>query len=146
MRRSRLKQKEVDVKQQELAAEIEKKADADKYAAEKKAEAELVIRQKEAAGIKAKYEAEAAGIRARGEAEAEAARAKGLAEAEAMEKKAEAYAKYNKAAMAEMMIKVMPQVARSTRSRSSEAPRMVRAASPPLPIMYRRSWQRCLRP
>ena len=28
-----------------------------------------------------------------------------------MEKKAEAYAKYNKAAMAEMMIKVMPQVA-----------------------------------
>ena len=70
-----------------------------------------MIRQKEAAGIKAKYEAEAAGIRARGEAEAEAARAKGLAEAEAMEKKAEAYAKYNKAAMAEMMIKVMPQVA-----------------------------------
>ena len=110
-REAELKQKEVDVKQQELAAEIEKKADADKYAAEKKAEAELVIRQKEAAGIKAKYEAEAAGIRARGEAEAEAARAKGLAEAEAMEKKAEAYAKYNKAAMAEMMIKVMPQVA-----------------------------------
>ena len=110
-REAELKQKEVQVKQQELAAEIEKKADADKYAAEKKAEAELVIRQKEAAGIKAKYEAEAAGIRARGEAEAEAARAKGLAEAEAMEKKAEAYAKYNKAAMAEMMIKVMPQVA-----------------------------------
>ena len=70
-----------------------------------------MIRQKEAAGIKAKYEAEAAGIKARGEAEAEAARAKGLAEAEAMEKKAEAYAKYNKAAMAEMMIRVMPQVA-----------------------------------
>ena len=110
-REAELKQKEVQVKQQELAAEIEKKADADKYAAEKQAEAELVMRQKEAAGIKAKYEAEAAGIRARGEAEAEAARAKGLAEAEAMEKKAEAYAKYNKAAMAEMMIKVMPQVA-----------------------------------
>ena len=110
-REAELKQKQVQVRQQELAAEIEKKADADRYAAEKQAEAELVIRQKEAAGIKAKYEAEAAGIRARGEAEAEAARAKGLAEAEAMEKKAEAYAKYNKAAMAEMMIKVMPQVA-----------------------------------
>ena len=110
-REAELKQKQVQVREQELAAEIEKKADADRYAAEKQAEAELVIRQKEAAGIKAKYEAEAAGIRARGEAEAQAARAKGLAEAEAMEKKAEAYAKYNKAAMAEMMIKVMPQVA-----------------------------------
>ena len=32
-------------------------------------------------------------------------------EAEAMEKKAEAYAKYNKAAVAEMMIKVLPDVA-----------------------------------
>ena len=110
-REAELKQKQVQVRQQELAAEIEKKADADRYAAEKKADAELVIRRKEAEGIKAKYEAEAAGIRARGEAEAEAAKAKGLAEAEAMEKKAEAYAKYNKAAMAEMMIRVMPQVA-----------------------------------
>ena len=110
-REAELKQKEVQVKQQELTAQIEKKADADKYAAEKQAEAELVMRRKEAEGIRAKYEAEAAGIRARGEAEAEAARAKGLAEAEAMEKKAEAYAKYNKAAMAEMMIRVMPQVA-----------------------------------
>ena len=43
--------------------------------------------------------------------EAEAARLKGLAEAEAMEKKAEAYKKYNGAAMAEMMIKIMPQMA-----------------------------------
>ena len=38
-------------------------------------------------------------------------KAKGIAEAEAMEKKAEAYAKYNKAAVAEMMIKVLPDVA-----------------------------------
>lgn len=43
--------------------------------------------------------------------EASAIQAKGLAEAEAMEKKAEAYAKYNKAAVAEMMIKVLPEVA-----------------------------------
>jgi flotillin len=46
-----------------------------------------------------------------GEAEASAIAAKGLAEAEAMEKKAEAYAKYNKAAVAEMMIEVLPEVA-----------------------------------
>jgi flotillin len=139
-REAELKQKEVIVKQQELAAEIEKKADAEKYQAEKKAEAELVQRQKkaeaakyeqereadarkaqaeaqkfaaeqEAAGIKAKYDAEAAGIAAKGKAEAEAIKAKGIAEAEAMEKKAEAYKKYNGAAMAEMMIKIMPQMA-----------------------------------
>ena len=43
--------------------------------------------------------------------EAEAIRAKGIAEAEAMEKKAEAYQKYNNAAMAEMLIKVLPDIA-----------------------------------
>ena len=43
-REAELRQKEVLVKQQELAAEIEKKADAEKYQAEKKAEAELVQR------------------------------------------------------------------------------------------------------
>ncbi len=139
-REAELRQKEVIVKQQELAAEIEKKADAEKYRAEQAAEAELVKRQKnaeaekyeqeqdaeakkaqaealkfaaeqEAAGIKAKYDAEAAGIAAKGLAEAEAIRAKGIAEAEAMEKKAEAYKKYNGAAMAEMMIKIMPEMA-----------------------------------
>ena len=56
-------------------------------------------------------EQEAAGIQARGSAEAEAIRAKGMAEAEAMEKKAEAYQKYNKAAMAEMLIGVLPDIA-----------------------------------
>ena len=54
---------------------------------------------------------EAEGIKAKGQAEAAAIQAKGLAEAEAMEKKAEAYQKYNKVAMAEMMIKVLPEVA-----------------------------------
>ena len=106
-RETELKKTEAAVRQQELVAEVEKKADAEKYAAEKRAEAELVVKQRaaeaeqyqaerEAAGIRAKYEAEAAGIRARGEAEAE---------------KAEAYAKYNKAAMAEMVIRVLPQIA-----------------------------------
>ena len=73
--------------------------------------AQIAKAEREAAGIKAKYDAEAAGIAAKGRAEAEAIKAKGLAEAEAMEKKAEAYKKYNGAAMAEMMIKIMPQMA-----------------------------------
>ncbi|MBQ7973299.1 MAG: flotillin family protein [Lachnospiraceae bacterium] len=124
-----LKQKEVAVKEQALEAEVKKQAEADKYAAQQKADAQLYQRQKEAEAKqfeaqreaearKAQAEAdrfareqEAEGIRAVGEAEAAAIAAKGLAEAEAMEKKAEAYAKYNKAAVAEMMIKVLPDIA-----------------------------------
>lgn len=117
-----LKQKEVAVTEQSLEAEVKKKAEANKYAAQQQAEAQLYQRQKEAEARqfeaqrqaeaqKAEAEAmryakeqEAAGIRAVGEAEASAIQAKGIAEAEA-------YAKYNKAAVAEMMIKVLPDIA-----------------------------------
>ena len=117
------------MQQQALEAEINKKADADRYAIEQAAAADLTRRQreaeakqyeqeKEAQAKKAMAEAqkyamlqEAEGIRARGEAEAAAIQAKALAEAEGMEKKALAYQKYNKAAMAEMMIKVLPEIA-----------------------------------
>ncbi|MBQ6654874.1 MAG: flotillin family protein [Erysipelotrichaceae bacterium] len=132
-REAELKQKEVEIRTQELAASIEKQADADRYAKEQKAEADLIqskkdaeakryIAQMEADAIKARGEAEAQAnlhkaqteaeaIEAKGKAEAEAIRLKGMAEAEAMEKKAEAYQKYNGAAMAEMMIRIMPQLA-----------------------------------
>ena len=112
-----LKQKQVAVTEQSLEAEVKKKAEAEKYAAQQRAEAELYQRQKDAeakqfeAQREAEAQQEAAGIRAVGEAEASAIQAKGIAEAEAMEKKAEAYAKYNKAAVAEMMIKVLPDIA-----------------------------------
>lgn len=124
-----IKQKEAEVKEKALDAEVRKKADAEKYARQQKAEAEQYEREKnaqakkfevqqEAEAQKARAEAErftkeqeAQGIRSVGEAEAEAIRAKGLAEAEAMEKKAEAYQKYTGAAVAEMMIKVLPEMA-----------------------------------
>ena len=51
------------------------------------------------------------GLKSLNHAEAEAIRAKGMAEAEAMEKKAEAYQKYNRAAVAEMLIDVLPEIA-----------------------------------
>lgn len=128
-REAELKAREVSIQEQMLEAEIKKKADAEKYAIEQKAAAELTKRQREAEAKKyeeeqqalaarAKAEAdkyameqEAEGIRAKGIAEAEAIRAKGEAEAAAMEKKAEAYQKYNQIAMAEMMIKILPDVA-----------------------------------
>ena len=67
-REAELKQKEVLVKQQELAAEIEKKADADKYRAEKDAEAKLIQRQREAEARKYEHEKEAEAQKAKAEA------------------------------------------------------------------------------
>ena len=90
--------------QEQEAAGILAKGDAE-------AKALLFMQEREAAGIRAKGEAEATTIQAKGLAEAEAIRAQGLAEAQAMEKKAEAYQKYNNAAMAEMLIQVLPEIA-----------------------------------
>ena len=124
-----LKARQVEVTEKALEAEIKKKAEAEKFAAQQRADAELYKRQKEAEAKqfeierdaeakKALAEAElvtmqkeAEGIRARGEAEAAAIQAKALAEAEGMEKKAAAYQKYNNAAMAEMLIQVLPDIA-----------------------------------
>lgn len=117
-----IKEKEIAVKEKSLDAEVKKqadaekyariqKADADKYEAEQRAEAEKITKLKEAEAIQARSIAEAEGTKAKGIAEAEAIKAKGLAEAEAMEKKAEAMAKYGKAAMTDMIIKVLPQMA-----------------------------------
>jgi flotillin len=50
------------------------------------------------------------GIKAKGEAEAYAIQKKGEAEALAMDRKAEAYKKYNNAAIAQMMIEILPQI------------------------------------
>ncbi len=116
--------------------ERQQKAEAEKFERQQKAEAELFEKQKEAEAQRAQAEArkyeieqeaqaqraraeadrfskeqEAKGIQMVGEAEAEAIRAKGIAEAQAMEKRAEAYQKYNNAAMAEMLIKVLPDIA-----------------------------------
>ena len=106
-----LRTQEVLVEEQALAAQIKKKAEAEKYAEQQKAEANHYRRQKEAEAVLFEKEKEAIGIRKVGEAEAEAIRQKGLAEAEAMEKKAEAYQKYNQVAMAEMLINVLPELA-----------------------------------
>ena len=117
-----LRAKEVSVKEQMLAAEIKKQAEADRYAVEQKAqadlsrrqrqaEAELYEQQKIAEAIRAKGQAEADAIRMKGEAEAASIQAKGEAEAAAMDKRAEAMKKYGQAAMAEMAIRIVPQVA-----------------------------------
>ncbi len=108
-----LTQEKVEIKANQLKAEIEKQADSDKYKVEKDAQAKLEQQKREAEAKKYAMEQEAAGIRAKGEAEAYAIEKKGEAEAAAMDKKAEAYKKYNNAAVIQMLVGVLPQVAES---------------------------------
>ena len=100
-READLKKQEVLVKEQILAATIQKQADADKYRVEQDALAEQAKKQREAEAHRYTMEQEAAAIKAKGEAEAAA-----------MDKKAEAMKKYGQAAMAQMAIEVLPQVAK----------------------------------
>lgn len=106
-----IKEKEIAVREKSLDAEVKKQADAEKYARMQKADAEKYEQEKRAEAEKFTKLQAAEATRAQYEAEAEGIRAKGLAEAESMEKKADAMAKYGKAAMTEMIIKVLPQMA-----------------------------------
>ena len=143
-----LRAREVEVTEKSLEAEVKKKAEAERYAKQQQAEADLYRRQKdaeadqfekirEAEAKKAQAEAqryameqEALGIKAKGEAEAASIRAQALAEAEGMEKKAEAYQRYNKAAMAEMMIKVLPEIAGKIAEPLSQIDKITTASAP----------------
>ncbi len=115
-----LAEKEILLQEKRLDAEIRKKADALKYEAEKKAEADLVRRQKDAEAQRYEAEQQALAKKAEAEAEkyameqeAEGIRAKGLAEAEAIEKKALAQKKMGEASVLEMVLTVLPEMARN---------------------------------
>ena len=130
-REAELKKQEVEVAKQALDAEIRAKADAERYRAEQEAQAALFQRQKEAEAKRyeqeqeaeaAKKQAEAsrfakeqeaAGISAVGKAEADAIQAKALAEAEGINKKAEAMKKYGQAAIIEMVMNALPEIAKN---------------------------------
>lgn len=105
LRAKEVKESEADAeiaRQKKMVDLAAQEAEVQKYEAERAAEAAKFAKQQEAEGIALV-----------GKAEAEAIRQKGLAEAEAMKQKAEAYKQYNDAAVAEMMIKVLPEIARS---------------------------------
>lgn len=111
----------------ELDAEIRRTADAERYSQEQRAEAERYRvkaeaeatrdrRLLEAEAERANLEARAAGLayeqRELGRSQAEAALAVGEAEAEAMAKKAESYKQYEEAAILELLVSRLPEVAR----------------------------------
>src|SRR5438876_1342442 len=121
-----LQQQEIQRKQRELEANVQKPADATRYKVETLANATKFQLETEAAGAasasKAKGFAAADVAKATGIAEAEANKARGLAEAaiieaqgkataEAMSMKAESFKQYNEAAVIEMIIRILPEVA-----------------------------------
>jgi flotillin len=121
-----LQQKEIQVREKQYDAEVKKKADADRYAVEQSAEADKAKRMKEADARSYQIEAEARanaeqkrldGLaiadaeRAKGTAEAEVIRLRGLAEAEAKEKLAEAFQKFGEAAVLDIVVKMLPELA-----------------------------------
>ncbi len=130
-REAELKRQEVEVTRQKLDADIRAQADAERYRKEQEAQADLFRRQKDAEALRyeqeqaaeaqkiaaeaAKYakEQEAAGIAAVGKAEAEAIQARALAEAEGIDRKAEAMKKYGEAAIVEMVMQALPEIAKN---------------------------------
>merc|ERR1712212_1249498 len=99
-----IQEQEIMRKEKELDSKVRKPAEAEKFRLEKIAEAE---RQKVV--LEAEAEAEATAVR--GEAEAYAIEVKAKAEAEQTAKKADAWKEYKEAALVDMMLKVLPQVA-----------------------------------
>lgn len=130
------KQKEIELaeqealrKERELEANIRKLAEAEKYATEKSAEAskynEIQKALAEAEAIKAVGMAKAEARRAEGMAEVEIIRETGKAEAEAMFKKAEAFKQYNEAAVTQMIIEKLPEIAKAVAEPLSKTEKIV---------------------
>lgn len=109
-----LEEKEILSRERQFDSEIKKKADADRYALEQEALAKkasaLATTEAEQFRTESLTKAEADKIRLIGLAEAETTLAKGTAEAETKEKIAEAFKKYDEAAILSMIVEIMPQL------------------------------------
>jgi flotillin len=141
------KQKQIELQQQEilrrsreLEATVQKPADAERYKVETLANAKKFQLETEAAGaasatkatgfagadvVKATGLAEADANKARGLAEATVIEAQGKATASAMQAKAESFKQYNEAAVIEMIVRVLPEVAGKISEPLSKTEKMV---------------------
>jgi flotillin len=103
---AKVEEQEIVRREKELESTIKRPAEAMHFQAKLEAETDAYQKELEAKG-------KAAGIRLSGAAEAEAITAKGKAEADAMQRKAEAWKQYTDAALAEMVIQRLPELARA---------------------------------
>ena len=119
------KQKEIELaeqeslrKEKELEATIKKSAEAEKFKNIQEAQAK-------AEAIKLEGQAKAEAMKLEGMAKVDIIRETGKAEAEAMMKKAEAYKQYNDAAMAQMIIEKLPDIAKAIAEPLSKTEKIV---------------------
>jgi flotillin len=135
-----LQQQEILRRQRELEATVQKPADAERYRVETLANARKFQLETEASGaasatkatgfatadvVKATGLAEADANQARGLAEAAVIEAQGKATAEAMRLKAESFKQYNEAAVIEMIVRILPEVAAKVSEPLSKTEKMV---------------------
>ncbi len=110
-----VQEQEILRKEKELVSTINRPAEAERFRIQQLADAEQYRLRNTALGqadaIKATGFAEADANKARGLAEAEVIRQQGLATAEAMAKKADAWRTYNEAAITQMFIDKLPEIA-----------------------------------
>ena len=109
-----LKKQEVEIQRERLNVDIREKAAAERDARQYQAEAEKFERQAQADAQLYEAEKEAEAIRMRGEAEAEAIR-----------RKAEAMKLYGQAAMLEMVVDKLPDIARSVSEPLSKTEKII---------------------
>jgi len=114
----KIEELEIARKEKELNSNVIKPADARKYQMKAEAEAEEFRIQSEARG-------KADALKLEGAAQAEKTKHLGLAEAESMLKKAQAWDKYNQAAILEMYLKMLPALAKAVSEPLSKVDKIV---------------------
>ena len=116
-RQAEVQEREIRRREKELEATIKKPADAERYRVETLANARQFQLKTEAEGEASATQAlgtgEAQAIKAKGLAQADVIKAQGFSEAEAMSKKADAWRAYGEAALAQMIIEKLPEIARA---------------------------------
>lgn len=124
-----LAEKEALRKERELEATVKKQAEADKYRQVQTADAvrykEIADAEARARSIELEGKAKSEALRLQGMAEVDIIREKGKAEAEAMMKKAEAFKLYNDAAMTQMIIEKLPEIAKAISEPLSKTEKIV---------------------
>ncbi len=112
-----VQEREILRREKELEATVKRLADAERYKLQTEAEANRFKFETEARGQaeaqKAKGFAQADVVKATGTAEAEVVALKGSAEAQAMAKKAASWKEYNQAAVLQLILQTLPEIAQA---------------------------------
>jgi flotillin len=115
---AKVEELEIGRREKELESTVKRPAEAAHFQAKLEADTDAYRKELEAKG-------KAAGIRLYGSSEAEAISARGKAEAEAMRQRAGAWKEYTDAALAEMVIKQLPELARAVSEPLSKVEKII---------------------